>query len=152
MRDFFALIFLTFILAFIAMPLTRFGERFLHLGRRLAVILVYVLYLSAVVSFVVYLTRASKRSQHPARFVRPDEARLNALKTELVGKYPSLHPLIIGYLRSILPDEVEQRASAGAATAMTAQAAPAAQGAKSPAASGGGSAASASKQKKRNRR
>jgi len=122
MRDFFALIFLTFILAFIATPLTRFGERFLHLGRRLAVILVYVLYLTAVVSFVLYLTpRVKKEANTLLGSFNQTEARLNGLKRELVGKYPSLDPLITGYLRSILPDVEEKKASTEAATATAAQ-------------------------------
>jgi len=113
LRDFFALIFLTFVLAFVATPLARFLERRMRLGRRLAVVIVYVCFLGVAVSFVVYVTpRIIKEAYGVLQSVAQTEEKLLRYKKTISQEYPSLDPLITGYIRSSLPEEMRKKIEA----------------------------------------
>ena len=56
LRDFFGLIFITFVLIFIATPLVRLGRDRLKLPHRLSLVLVYIFFLLALGSFFRYVT------------------------------------------------------------------------------------------------
>ncbi|MCL5270275.1 MAG: AI-2E family transporter [bacterium] len=104
LRDFFGLIFLTFVLAFFAAPLAAFGQRYLRMTRRISIIVVYGLFLMGIVLFATFVT---PRVLGEADVLRGNlgqiEAKLLDLKKNLVAQYPSLDPLIMGYLRAGLP-------------------------------------------------
>ena len=106
LRDFFAIVFLSFVLAIIAAPLAEIGMRRLKLPHWAAVTLVYVIFLVVLVSFVRFVvpsvvTEVNRMIENlPAT-----EATLIETKSRLVGRYPALREPINGYLRSALADE-----------------------------------------------
>ncbi len=101
LRDFFGLIFLTFVLAFFAAPLANFGQRYLRLNRRISIIIVYGLFLIGIVSFFTFVTpRVIREANTVMGNMGDTETKLLELKKNLVADYPSLNPLIMGYMRS----------------------------------------------------
>ncbi len=106
LRDFFTLIFLTFILAFIATPLARAGRDRLRLPPRGALVLVYLLFLVLLASFVRYATPAVIREANLlVGNLGAIQARLVEVKTEVVDRYPGLRRTVPGYIRSVLGAE-----------------------------------------------
>jgi predicted PurR-regulated permease PerM len=106
MRNFFGLIFLTFILAFISTPLAGFAQRHLRLSRRLSIVAVYGCFLIAIGAFAFFVTpRTIKESQKLISTLPQIEERLLTLKGGLIERHPSLNPLITGFIRSVLPEE-----------------------------------------------
>jgi predicted PurR-regulated permease PerM len=134
MRDFFSLIFLTFILGFIAISLARFAQRHLRVGHGFAIIVIYFCFLIAMVSFVKYVTpRVIRESKTLVGNLGQTEETLLGLKNQLVQRYPSFDPLIMGYVRSLLPEDNLRRTSGTAAFNAPAPApAPPVNGAKAP--------------------
>lgn len=106
MRDFFALVFLTFILAFIATPMAAFAERRLLLPRRVAIIIVFGLFLIGLFSFVRFVTPSIGREAAEITRKLPDiENKILDVKNQLVANYPSLDGLLTDYMRSVLPEQ-----------------------------------------------
>lgn len=107
LRDFFGLIFLTFVLAFIAAPLAEFGNQRLHLPQWLSLVLVYLLFLAALASFVRFVapTAASEVNRLIGNLGGIEE-RLAETKTRFVEKYPPLREPLAGYLRSALNEDL----------------------------------------------
>lgn len=105
LRDFFAVVFLTFVLAIIAAPLAEIGMRRLKLPHWAAVTVVYVSFLAVLGSFVAFVvpsvvTEVNRMIENlPAT-----EATLIETKNRLVRRYPALREPINGYLRSALAD------------------------------------------------
>lgn len=113
MRDFFGLIFLTFILAFIATPLARLGQRYLHLSRRVSIVTVYICFLAALVSFAALLTpRAIKEANTLLASLPQTQEKLLEVKSNFIARYPQLSPVVTGYLRGALPDKKEAEVAA----------------------------------------
>jgi len=106
MRDFFGLVFLTFVLAFFAMPAARWGHDRLRLPYRLALVLIYVLFLGALVGFVRFVTPnvVSEGTRLVANLGAIQE-RLIDLNHRFAAQYPALQEPLIGYLRSELDAE-----------------------------------------------
>ena len=103
LRDYFALIFLTFILAFVAVSLTGLGQRYLRLPRAVGVVLVYVLFVTALVSFIKFVTPAVFRETLTLQETLPQiRTRVLDLKQRLTDKYPQLNPLLTGYAQRLL--------------------------------------------------
>ena len=106
LRDFFAVVFLSFVLAIIAAPMTEIGIRRLRLPHWAAVTVVYVIFLVvlfSVVRFVVpsVATEVNRMMENlPAT-----EATLIETKNRLVRSYPALREPINGYMRSALADD-----------------------------------------------
>ena len=109
MRDFFGLIFLTFVLAFFSAPLARLAQRYLHLPRRASIFIIYGLFLVAIVSFVSYVTpQVIREANTLIGSLDLTQSRVSVLKDRLVKNYPSLNPALMGYIGSALSDETLQ--------------------------------------------
>ena len=106
LRDFFAVVFLSFVLAIIAAPLAEIGTRRLRLPHWAAVTGVYLIFLGVLGSFVAFVvpsvvTEVNRMIENlPAT-----EATLIETKSRLVRSYPALREPINGYLRSALADD-----------------------------------------------
>jgi predicted PurR-regulated permease PerM len=110
LRDFFSLIFLTFVLAFIAQPLTAMGQRYLRLPYRVSLVVVYVLLITALTGFVGYVTPNVIREANALVGRLGDiQATLVSVKTRFVQKYPALQRPLVGFMRSVLDEESRQR-------------------------------------------
>jgi predicted PurR-regulated permease PerM len=106
LRDFFGLVFLTFVVAIVAAPLADFGIRRLKLPHWVALSMVYVLFLVVLASFVRFVVPsvASEVNRLIGNLPTTEE-RLIEVKNRLVASYPTLRQPLNGYLRSALPDE-----------------------------------------------
>ena len=106
LRDFFAVVFLSFVLAIMAAPLADVGMRRLRLPHWAAVTVVYVTFLVLLGTFVAFVVpsvvaEVSRTSENlPAT-----EATLIEIKDRLVRSYPGLREPINGYVRSALADD-----------------------------------------------
>lgn len=106
LSDFFGLMFLTFCIAFFAMPAARWGNERLRLPYRLSLVLVYVLFLGVLAGFVRFVT--PKIVNEGTRLI----ANLGAIQERLLDinhrfalQHPGLHQPLAGYLRSLLDAE-----------------------------------------------
>jgi predicted PurR-regulated permease PerM len=114
LRDFFGLVFLSFVLAIIAMPLAEFGEHRLRLPHWLALALVYLLFLALLASFVRFVVPSvASEANRMIGNLPATKHRLIEVKNRLVDQYPTLRQPLGGYLASALEDdlvvEVEQQ-------------------------------------------
>ena len=106
LRAFFGLIFLTFVIAFIAAPLTELGHQRLRLPYRLSLSLVYVVFVLVLASFVRYVVpTVGGEVTRLIGNLGNIQTRLIETKTHFVERYPTLRTSIQGYLRSALDDE-----------------------------------------------
>lgn len=106
LRDFFAVVFLAFVLAIVAAPMVDIGTRRLRLPHWGSVTVVYVIFLVvlfSVVSFVVPSVATEVRRM--IENLPATEATLIETKNGLVQRYPALREPINGYLRSALADD-----------------------------------------------
>ena len=107
LRDFFGLVFLSFVLAIIAMPLADFGERRLKLPHWLALTLVYLLFLLVLVSFVRFVVPSvASEANRMIGNLPATEHRLIEAKNRLVDQYPTLRQPLGGFLASALEDDL----------------------------------------------
>ena len=106
LRDFFAVVFLAFVLAIVAAPLAEIGMRRLRLPHWAAVIVVYVLLLSVLGTFVAFVVPSvASEVNRTIDNLPATEATLIETKNRLVRRYPALREPINGYLRSALADD-----------------------------------------------
>jgi predicted PurR-regulated permease PerM len=106
LRDFFAVVFLSFVLAIVAAPIAEIGMRRLRLPHWAAVTLVYVIFLVMLGSFVRFVVPSVAAELNRMIQNLPEtEASLIETKNRLVRNYPTLREPINGYLRSALADE-----------------------------------------------
>jgi predicted PurR-regulated permease PerM len=106
LRDFFGLVFLSFVFAFIAIPLAEFGESRLRLPHWLALTLVYLLFLVLLVSFVRFVVPSvASEVNHMIGNLPATEHRLLEAKNRLVEHYPSLRQPLRGYIASALEED-----------------------------------------------
>jgi len=106
LRDFFTVVFLTFVLAIVAAPIAEIGMRRLRLPHWAAVTIVYVIFLVVVFSFVRFVVPSV--AAEIARMIDnlpTTEATVIETKNRLVSRYPTLREPINGYLRSALADD-----------------------------------------------
>ena len=106
LRDFFGLIFITFVLIFIATPLVRIGRDRLKLPHRLSLVLVYILFLLALGSFFRYVTPSVIGEAN--RFLNnfsEVQLKLIELERDISDKYPGLERSLHGYVRSLLDED-----------------------------------------------
>lgn len=109
LRDFFAVVFLAFVLAIVAAPLADIGMRRLRLPHWASVTVVYVIFLIvlfSVVSFVVPSVVIQVRRM--IENLPATEATLIETKSGLVTRYPALREPINGLLLSALADDRQQ--------------------------------------------
>jgi predicted PurR-regulated permease PerM len=105
-RDFFGLVFLSFVLAIIAAPVTEIGERQLKLPHWLSLVIVYVIFLVVLTSFVRFVVPSVASELNRMIGNLPSiEMRLIETKNRLVERYPTLRQPLNGFLRSALADE-----------------------------------------------
>lgn len=106
MRDFFGLVFLTFVLAFFAMPVARWGHDRLRLPYRLSLVLVYALFLVALAGFVRFVTpNIVNEGTRLVANLGAIQERLIELNHRFAEEYPALQEPMMGYLRSELDAE-----------------------------------------------
>lgn len=106
LRDFFAIVFLTFVLAIIAGPFAHMGTRRLRLPHWLAVTLVYVVLLVILASFVRFVVPSvASELNRMIGNLPATEATVIETKDGLVERYPSLREPLNGFLRSALADD-----------------------------------------------
>ena len=107
LRDFFGVVFLTFVIAIIATPLADFGVRRLRMPHWLALSLVYVLFLLMLASFVRFVVPSvASEVNRLIENLPATEMRLIEAKNRFVEAYPSLRQPVSGFLRSALSEEV----------------------------------------------
>lgn len=105
-RDFFGVVFLSFVLAIIAAPLAEIGTQRLKLPHWLALTLVYVLFLVVLASFVRFVVPSvASEVNRMIENLPSTELRLIESKNRLVEQYPTLRQPLNGFLRSALEDE-----------------------------------------------
>jgi predicted PurR-regulated permease PerM len=106
LRDFFAVVFLSFVIAIVAAPAAEVAMRRLRMPHWLAVTAVYVILLVALGSFVRFVV-PSVASELNRMIVNLPATEMTLIETKnrLVARYPSLREPINGFLRSALPDE-----------------------------------------------
>jgi predicted PurR-regulated permease PerM len=110
LRDFFSLVFLSFVLVFLAVPLTRAGQRWLRLPYRLSLVLVYLLFLGALSGFVSYVTpNVIREANSLVGRLGEIQATLVEVKSDFVHKYPALQRPLSGFMRSMLDEEDRAR-------------------------------------------
>ena len=106
LRDFFAVVFLSFVLAIVAAPLAEIGMRRLRLPHWAAVTVVYVSFLVVLGSFVAFVVPSVvSQLDRMIQNLPSTEATLIETKNRLVRSYPALREPINGYLRSALADD-----------------------------------------------
>jgi len=106
LRDFFAIVFLAFVLAVVAAPVSEFGKRRLRLPHWLSLSVVYLLFLvmlGFVVRFVVPSVAAE--ANRMINNLPETELRLIEAKNRVVSQYPSLRQPLAGFLRSVMAGE-----------------------------------------------
>ena len=106
LRDFFGLVFLSFVLAIIAAPFAEFGTKRLRLPHWLALSIVYLLFLPVLASFVRFVVPSvASEVNRMIGNLPTTEQRLIEIKNGIVDRYPTLRQPIAGYLRSALTDD-----------------------------------------------
>jgi predicted PurR-regulated permease PerM len=106
LRDFFALIFMVFVLTFIATPLVDLGRRYLRLTERIAIVLVYLGFLAGLLIFLRFVApRVVREANSLMGNLGTIETAVIQQKDAFVTRYPFLRPLINGYLRNSIPPE-----------------------------------------------
>ena len=106
LRDFFTVVFLTFVLAIVAAPIAEIGVRRLKLPHWAAVTIVYVIFLVVLSTFVRFVVPSvATELDRMIQNLPSTEATLIETKNRLVRTYPTLREPINGYLRSALADE-----------------------------------------------
>lgn len=109
LRDFFGLVFLTFVIAIIAAPLTDVGVRRLRLPHWLSLVLVYVIFLVVLGSFVRFVVPSVASELNRMIGNLPEtELRLIETKNRLFERYPALRQPLNGFLRSALDENRAQ--------------------------------------------
>ena len=106
LRDFFTVVFLTFVLAIVAAPAADLGVRRLKLPHWAAVTVVYVIFLVVLFSFVRFVVPSvAAELNRMIENLPQTEATVIETKNRLVRRYPTLREPINGYLRSALADD-----------------------------------------------
>lgn len=106
LRDFFGLIFITFVLIFIATPLVRIGRDKWKLPHRVSLVLVYIFFLVMLGSFFRYVTPSviGEATRFMSNFSEV-QLKLIELERDVSSKYPGLERSLHGYVRSILDED-----------------------------------------------
>ncbi len=106
LRDFFGLVFLSFVLAIVAAPFAEIGTKRLRLPHWVSLSIVYLLFLAVLASFVRFVVPSVASEVNRMIGNLPmTEQRLIDVKNDLVDRYPTLRQPIAGYLRSALTDD-----------------------------------------------
>jgi predicted PurR-regulated permease PerM len=105
-REFFGLVFLSFVLAIVAAPLADVGERRLKLPHWLSLVFVYVTFSLVLGGFVRFaLPSVATELNRLIGNLPTIETRLIEAKNRLVERYPTVRQPLNGFLRSALADD-----------------------------------------------
>jgi predicted PurR-regulated permease PerM len=106
LRDFFAVVFLSFVLAIVAAPLADVGVRRARLPHWASVTLVYIFFLVVLGSFVRFVVPSvASELNRMIENLPATEASVIETKNAVVRRYPALREPINGFLRSALAEE-----------------------------------------------
>jgi predicted PurR-regulated permease PerM len=110
LRDFFGLILITFVLAFVATPLTRTTQARLKLPYRASLSVVYIIFLLVLAGFVRYVTPSVIGEANIfLNNVSQVQQKLIELGRDIGSKYPGIERSLHGYMRSVLEEEAIMR-------------------------------------------
>ena len=106
LRDFFALVFLTFVIANLAAPVAELGTRRLRLPQWVSLTIVYVLFLIVLWTFVRFVVpTVGTELNRMVSNLPMTEQRLIEIKNGVLEGHPTLREPLEGFLRSALTDE-----------------------------------------------
>lgn len=106
LRDFFGLIFITFVFAFIATPLIRTGLTRLKLSYRFSLTLVYIIFLVVLGSFIRYITPSVIGEANIfLNNISEVRQKLIEIGRGIGEEYPGLERSMHGYMRSVLDED-----------------------------------------------
>lgn len=109
LRDFFAVVFLTFVLATFAAPLAEFGRRRMRLPHRAALSIVYLVFVLVLASFVRFVAPSvASELNRMVENLPATEMRLLDAKNRLVDRYPTLRQPLGGFLASAQDEETSR--------------------------------------------
>lgn len=110
LRDFFALVFLTFVLATFAAPLAELGRRRLKLPHWVALSIVYLVFVIALGSFVRFVAPSVASELYRMIDNLPaTEMRLLEAKNRFIDRYPTLRQPLGGFLASAVDENMARR-------------------------------------------
>lgn len=107
LRDFLNLIFLTFLLIFVATPLIKLGQRWLRLPYRASLIAVYLVFVMLLAGFISFITpnviiETNRFLANLGEF----KQRILLIKQDLIDPYPEIDRALKGYIRGLLDEEM----------------------------------------------
>jgi predicted PurR-regulated permease PerM len=101
LRDFFALVFLTFLIVSFTLPVVRYFQAETRIPRKVIIVSLYLLILTTLVGMFYYTTpRITREAFGVASELGSIQIRVLNLKDEMKAKYPALQPLL---------DQVDER-------------------------------------------
>lgn len=107
LSSFFSLIFLTFVIAFIAAPISDFFVRKARMPRRLAICSAFALLVTLLVSASTFVVpQVAREAMNLVGNLPKTEERLLELRSTLIQHYPTVGPILMNYLRSTVPESL----------------------------------------------
>jgi predicted PurR-regulated permease PerM len=106
MRDFLNLIFLTFLLIFVATPMVKLGQRWLKLPYRVSLVLVYLIFVMLLAGFISFVTpNVITETNRFLVNLGETKQRILHVKHDLIDPYPEIDRALKGYIRGLLNEE-----------------------------------------------
>jgi predicted PurR-regulated permease PerM len=94
MRDFFAVIFITFLIVSFTLPVIDYLNQRTRLPRKLIIVALYLLILAALVGLTIYVVpRITAEASAVATELPAMKQKLLAAKAELIARYPAIKPV-----------------------------------------------------------
>lgn len=110
LRDFFAVIFLSFVIAFIAAALVRRLTRRLRVNYHVALVCTYLVFLAMLGFFARFVTpQVVGEATRLLGNMPAIEERLVATKEQVLAQHPNLRRSLPGYLRSLLDEDAQSQ-------------------------------------------
>jgi predicted PurR-regulated permease PerM len=107
LRDFLTLIFLTFLLIFVATPLIKLGQRWLRLPYRGSLVVVYLVFVMLLAGFISFVTpNVITETNRFLANLGETKQRILYLKQDLIDPYPEINRALKGYIRGLLDDDM----------------------------------------------
>ncbi len=107
LRSFFSVIFLTFVFAFIASPISEFFVKRLRMHRRAAICASFGTLVALLSSVSVFIApQVAREAMNLVGNLPKTEERLLELRGDIIARYPTIEPILMNYLRSTIPDDL----------------------------------------------
>jgi predicted PurR-regulated permease PerM len=107
LRDFLNLIFLSFLLIFVATPLIKLGQRWLRLPYRGALIVIYLIFVMLLAGFISFVTpNVITETNRFLANLGETKQRILHVKQDLIDPYPEIDRALKGYIRGLLDEGV----------------------------------------------